>query len=604
MSLPASNETTAISGYENVASSLHLVFDKGAHSPKQPRRWWQSGWFKAVFAACVVCVIAGAIAADYVLKHAEPIVRKRAIASLSERFHAPVELDHLGISLVKGMAVEGDGLRIYPSVASAPSLATAPSVGTGGPSKPLISIDHFSFHTSLQGLLHQPTSIGLIRVDGMVVDIPAGPDRNQLLQSSSTSNPNSNGKHQKAAFSVDEVLSSNVKVILETTKPGKLPMEFDVATIRVDDVGTLDRQMRYDAQLTNPKPLGQIHATGHFGPWNVDEPRATAIDGTYSFDHADLNTIKGISGILSSKGQFAGILDHITVDGVTDTPNFALDISNHPVPLHTVFHAYVDGTTGDTTLDSVQAHMLHTDFTCKGAVVRVPHQGHDISLTVDMPNGRIEDVLQLGMKSEKPVMRAGLSMRAKLHIPPGQQRVAAKLQLAGTLTEHNIEFTNPKVQDDIDGLSMRAQGRPEDAKQASRDRTAEVASQITTSFSLGGGMATFNSVKYDIPGAVVLLDGVYAMDGGQFEFKGHVRTDATASQMVTGWKSLLLKPMDKFLKKDGAGVVLPISITGTKNDFHFGLAMHGSAEESTKDMAADVKANRQAQLPASKPAPK
>ena len=63
-----------------------------------------------------------------------------------------------------------------------------------------------------------------------------------------------------------------------------------------------------------------------------------------------------------------------------------------------------------------------------------------------------------------------------------------------------------------------------------------------------------NDLHYQIPGALVLMNGVYSMDGNLFEFKGHVRTDATASQMVTGWKSWLLKPVDPFLKKNGAGL--------------------------------------------------
>jgi len=50
-----------------------------------------------------------------------------------------------------------------------------------------------------------------------------------------------------------------------------------------------------------------------------------------------------------------------------------------------------------------------------------------------------------------------------------------------------------------------------------------------------------------------------------------VRTTATASQMTTGWKSKLLKPVDRFLKKNGAGMEIPVKITGTKSDPQFGL---------------------------------
>jgi hypothetical protein len=97
-------------------------------------------------------------------------------------------------------------------------------------------------------------------------------------------------------------------------------------------------------------------------------------------------------------------------------------------------------------------------------------------------------------------------------------------------------------------------------------------------------------VEYQIPGATVHLHGVYALPGSEFEFKGHVRTEATASQMTTGWKSMLLKAVDPLLKKDGAGLELPISIRGTKKDFKFGLAFKDD-NETTAQMANDLKLN-------------
>jgi hypothetical protein len=41
--------------------------------------------------------------------------------------------------------------------------------------------------------------------------------------------------------------------------------------------------------------------------------------------------------------------------------------------------------------------------------------------------------------------------------------------------------------------------------------------------------------------------------------------------MTTGWKSMLLKAVDPLLKKHGAGVELPITISGTKSDPKFGI---------------------------------
>jgi hypothetical protein len=46
---------------------------------------------------------------------------------------------------------------------------------------------------------------------------------------------------------------------------------------------------------------------------------------------------------------------------------------------------------------------------------------------------------------------------------------------------------------------------------------------------------------------------------------------ATVSQMVGGWKGILLKPADRFFKKNGAGAEVPIHINGTRDNPKFGL---------------------------------
>ena len=59
-------------------------------------------------------------------------------------------------------------------------------------------------------------------------------------------------------------------------------------------------------------------------------------------------------------------------------------------------------------------------------------------------------------------------------------------------------------------------------------------------------------------------------DGNPFGFDGKVRLDAILSQMVTGWKSILLKPADPFFSKHGAGTELPVKVAGTQAEPHFG----------------------------------
>jgi hypothetical protein len=564
-----------------------------ARAPERPRRrWWQQTWLKVVAALAVVCLALLVVAVEYALHHAEPILRARVVETLSARFHAPVELDRLDISMLRGVtvgatgvAVEGDGLRIgYPHAAARAGQDSG---------EPMVTVKTFMFRTRLRGLLHSPTRIAEVDVDGMELHIPPGSARAGLLDQS----PNAaRGKHPpKITLLLDRILCRNVTLIVDTTKPGKEPLEFDIQSLDLHDVGRA-QPFFYRAEVINPKPVGEVHAEGRFGPWNADDPRQTALDGSYSFSHADLSTIKGIRGILSSHGQFAGVLDHVTIDGETETPDFALDESEHPAPLHTVFHAYVDGTSGDTYLDPVHARLLQSEFTASGKVVKVKGQGHDIDLDVDIPHGRMQDFLALAVKTRPPLMNAVIAMRGHLHIPPGPQRVPLKLQLAGAFQLHDVEFNNSGLQDKVDGLSARAQGKPKEVAAYSTDKRAEVSSAMAATFSIAHGMVDVQDLRYQIPGATVLLNGVYSMDGNLFEFKGHVRTQASASQMVTGWKSWLLKPVDPFLRKDGAGLELPIEVSGTQGDVHFGLALHGSADESDQRMAADLRESRQAML--------
>ena len=63
------------------------------------------------------------------------------------------------------------------------------------------------------------------------------------------------------------------------------------------------------------------------------------------------------------------------------------------------------------------------------------------------------------------------------------------------------------------------------------------------------------------------------MRSGEIDFHGTARMDAKVSQMTTGFKSFLLKAADPFFRKQGAGAVIPIKITGTRDKPLFGLEL-------------------------------
>jgi hypothetical protein len=102
----------------------------------------------------------------------------------------------------------------------------------------------------------------------------------------------------------------------------------------------------------------------------------------------------------------------------------------------------------------------------------------------------------------------------------------------------------------------------------------DVDSDLSGVFDLESGVLHFSELHFDIPGTRVDLIGQYSLDGKLFDFHGKARLDAKLSQMVTGWKHILLTPADPFFSKNGAGTEVPVRITGTGSEPHFGLDFH------------------------------
>ena len=495
-----------------------------------------------------------------VIARAQPILRARVIETLSARFKSPVELADLHVWIANGVHIEGRGLKIYG--------ATDPNPWEPGV-QPLLEVGEFRFQTALRSLFREPMHVDTIYVSGLVMNIPPKNDRAQFRDM--------RRQGGKMRIAVDRFICADTRLVINTDRPGKAPLEFDISDLRMKDIGP-GLPLRFDATLVNPKPIGDIQSSGQFGPLNELSPRDSAVTGTYSFTHADLGTLKGIGGILSSTGNYAGTLGRIEVDGQTDTPDFRIAISGHRVPLHTEFHAIVDGTDGDTYLQPVKAKVLNSSFTAKGKIVRVKKPpGHDIELDVVLGRATIEDLLKLGVRTEPPIMTGTVAMRTKLSLQPGDADVASRLKLAGNFHIPEGHFTNDKVQSRIDSLSQRSLGKhksPQDNTESS------VPTDLKGTFSLREGVLSFSFLHFLIPGTHADMTGQYSLDGNTFDFHGTLKLDAKLSQMTTGWKSILLKPIDPFFHKNGAGTEVPFKITGTRDEPHFGLDFHHKDESS------------------------
>jgi hypothetical protein len=532
---------TSPSNRPPLPKAIHLV---------PPRRGGRSHRWRWIAGILLLLLTVAAICIRIAIIRAEPILRIRVIETLTTRFKNRVELASLHVSVIKGLEVSGEGLQIYGPTDPNPY---EPGV------QPLLEIKEFRFHTPLRDLFREPMRVHTVYVSGLSLNIPPKEDRQQM---------GNMRKRGKMSIAVGQFVCEDTKLVINTSRPGKAPLVFDISTVTMKDIGP-GLPFRFDATLVNPKPVGDIQSTGQFGPLNEFSPRDTAVEGNYSFTHADLGTLKGIGGTLSSTGKYGGSLGRIEVAGKTDTPDFQVAVSGHAVPLHTDFHAIVDGTDGDTYLQPVRAQILHSSLTARGKIIRVenPH-GHDIELDVVLGRALIEDLLKLGVRTDPPIMTGPVEMKTRLSLRPGNADVVNRLKLAGNFHVPEGHFTNDKMQGRIDSLSLRSRGNP---KAAREHLQVNVPSDLQGIFKLEGGVLSFSFLHFLIPGTHAYMTGAYSLDGNIFDFHGKLKLDAKLSQMMTGWKSILLKPVDPFFHKNGAGTEVPFKVTGTRSEPHFGL---------------------------------
>jgi len=424
---------------------------------------------------------------------------------------------------------------------------------------PFIAIDHFEVNVGLLSALRK--HVNTVHVDGLRISVPPGDARRDLAaKSTGTATTNT-----MSDVIVEHLVTHDAELTFVPRKPGKKPLTFKIHDLHVNEIG-FDRPMTYEAKLTNPVPVGLVQAKGTVGPWRRDDGPATPLTGEYTFTDADLSTINGIGGTLSSTGTFTGQLTAINAIGEAQVPNFNLDLGGKPVPLTAKFNTLIDGTDGTTILNRVDAKILDTAMIVSGAITNLDGPGrHEVSLKVEIADGRIENLFALAMDTPKPVMTGDVALTATLLLPPGKPRVRDRIRLAGTFGLGRAHFTDAEVQAKLTEFSRRSQGKDRE------DQLGRVMTSLKGRFELANALMRMPSLSFKIPGADVALAGSYHLTSEEMNFIGTLRMEATVSQAVGGFKSIFIKPFDFVFRKDGSGAVVPIRITGTRQEPKFGL---------------------------------
>jgi hypothetical protein len=504
-------------------------------------------WFLSIVG---FLLIASAVALSIVAKRFEPTARRWLISSLEKRYQAGVEIGTFRASLypvpkatVKDVVIRFHNRKDVP---------------------PLAKIREMTAESSLWGLRQHPVRISLLTVKGLEISIPPNSQGNGGNSPPTPVSPQTVPTGSTPNFILERVLANGTLLRLLPGDPAKATSDFEFEKLTLTSAG-LDRPMDFHAAVGNWKPPGKIETHGHFGPWDPSDPGSTPLDGKYTFRHADLSVFKGITGILSSEGEYRGRLSRIECKGATDTPEFRVS-SGRTVHLKTDFQAVVDGSNGNTILDNVTAQFMNSTIIARGGVVAMPGgKGKDIDLTIDVQKGRVEDFVHLITKSEQPFLVGALAFHAAFHLPAGSHDLMDRLTLEGHFNVPDGRFTNSWMQGLLGQFSKRAEGVP---GAESGDR---VKSAFSSDFTIRDGESSFNSLIFQIPGAEVSLAGTYGLRDEKINFLGKARTEARLSQMTTGFSSKILKFVDPFFARAGAGAVIPIHISGTRTHPNYGL---------------------------------
>ena len=515
-----------------------------------------------VTAVMVVCLLG---AAWHLSRRLEPFVRERTVAFLASRFDGDVTLQRLDVSMplrdpFRILINRGRGARV--TVRASGILLRQRGARQG---HPLLKVRRLTFDLDASRLLDSPAAVDLVHVEGMELALPPKGERAFTRQAAGAARPQRSGPSAPTVV-IGRIIADGAVLVLLPRDPAKAPLRFDLNRLTLESAGA-GVAMRYVATLKNAKPPGIVDCHGTFGPYDTAEPGETPVTGDYVFRQADLAVFKGVAGLLDSTGRFRGRLNEILVDGTASVPDFRLSAAGNPLVLTAAFHAVVDGTNGNTRLEPVEARLGQSPVRCTGGVVRYPGEfGKTVDLDCAARDGRLDELLRLAVKGSRPPMTGRVDFDVKIVVPSEKVPYQEKLRLSGPFTLRAALFTNPKVQAQLDDMSRRARGEP------SNMAITGAASTFRGRMTLGRQLLTLENLVFRIEGAQVRLSGRYDLKADTVDFRGQVRTDARLSQMMKSrWKQLLLKPVDPFFARDGAGAQFDIAVTGPAASPRFGL---------------------------------
>ncbi|HKV27451.1 MAG TPA: AsmA-like C-terminal region-containing protein [Candidatus Acidoferrales bacterium] len=363
------------------------------------------------------------------------------------------------------------------------------------------------------------------------------------------------------------------------------PLKFEIHSLAVNSISA-NTALRYRATLTNALPPGEIVSTGSVGPWNSRDLAETPLSGTATFRHANLGAFSGIAGNLSSDQNFHGTLGRIEVNGKVNVPDFKLTKTDNQEPLASQFQLTVNAMNGDVFLQQVDTTLVRTRILAHGNIAGQPdRKGKTTSIDLTIDRGRIQDVLGLFSTEAHPPMDGVADFRAQITVPPLGKPFLREVMAHADFQIGDGRFEKPSTQANVDKLSERARGKKDnqnsDEKKVKKDPSSEeIIASLKGNVVLHSGTASFPHLVFTVPGADARMFGTFNLLNDRIDFHGKLKADVKFSRTLGGGiKSVLLKPLDPFLKKKPSGAVIPVYMIGTYDNPRFGIDLLGDHDE-------------------------
>ena len=483
--------------------------------------------------AGIVAACCGILLAAYTFRPLlKSAIQARAVAMLRSEFASDVRFQQFDVSFSPRINIVLRGVLIGNDTAH-----------------PLIQVTTANAESNLLA----PWHIRMLVIDGLSLHIPTAG-----LPAVAPAKP-------AWTVSIDEMKADHARVEVLPASSDTTPLHFALDNLRVKNFNP-SHAAEFSAMVVSSNPSAAIQASGRLGPWNALQPSLTPLQGTFSLSRCDLATLPGLKGTLSSQGRFQGVLRRIEIAGDANAAQFGLSSSGRSEPWHASFQAALDASDGSASIERMTGVLQTSTFTASGVAHEVQDdRRRDIALDFSVPQGRLEDIVPLAVKSAASPVSGEFHVQGKLEILPGEQDILNRLRLDAGFTAPNARFSSLDLRERLRTASRKAEGHPNDA--AAGSSIASVQGHVR----LDNGVARFSDLAFDLDGASARLNGSYQLANERLDLHGEVTIEAKLSQTATGAKAFFLKAAQPFFRSKSAGARIPIKVTGTRSDPQFAV---------------------------------